>query len=442
MNSRIARSLAVLAFALTTTALANGRFPLAQQLIVDPKAPDRLVLRATYGLLVSDDHGQSWSWICEQSIGYGGVEDPSVGTTLSGALVVGIFDGFRRSADGGCNFSFPDSKLEGRYAVDLTVSPVDRKRVLVLTSNGVGGGQFDTRVWESLDEGLTFAQLGSELPSDLLGLTLDPAPSDADRIYVSGIGPAGVGVFYTSTDRGQSWTPHAVPGADIQSSPFIGAVHPTEPSIVYVRTAGSGQNRLLVTQDSGASFSEVFAAQGRMLGFALSPDGGSVLLGYGDPKGGTPIDPATLGLYLASTSDHQFARIHDGPINCLTWTTAGLYACGSQFVQGFELGFTPAALSSSSAPAFETLLKLTTVGGPLACEASSTTAPCVGLWPALCDTLGACEPADGGTGGPAPATDDPGCDCRAPRREGGPAAWLLAALVGTALILRRNASRR
>ena len=58
------------------TASANGRYPNADMLIVDPGEPSHLVLRATFGTLVSRDGGQRWSWICEESIGYTG--DPAL----------------------------------------------------------------------------------------------------------------------------------------------------------------------------------------------------------------------------------------------------------------------------------------------------------------------------------------------------------------------------
>ena len=38
-------------------ALANGRFPLANQLVVDPTNPDHMVARATFGILDTHDNG-------------------------------------------------------------------------------------------------------------------------------------------------------------------------------------------------------------------------------------------------------------------------------------------------------------------------------------------------------------------------------------------------
>jgi hypothetical protein len=48
----------VLAFSLS--AQANGRFPSAGHVEVDPADPAHIVLRATYGLVVTRDGGSRW----------------------------------------------------------------------------------------------------------------------------------------------------------------------------------------------------------------------------------------------------------------------------------------------------------------------------------------------------------------------------------------------
>ena len=84
------------------SALANGRYPNADMLIVDPGDPAHLVLRATFGTLVSRDGGQRWSWICEESIGYTG--DPAL-TILSGGRTLHAFLGnIQLSSDDACSY--------------------------------------------------------------------------------------------------------------------------------------------------------------------------------------------------------------------------------------------------------------------------------------------------------------------------------------------------
>ncbi|MEZ4225030.1 MAG: hypothetical protein R3B13_29015 [Polyangiaceae bacterium] len=429
-------------------ASANGRFPLAQQLVVAPKDPNSLALRSTFGLVLSKDGGKNWHWVCEQAIGYSGVEDPALGVTQGGALIAGIFDGLRRGDPKGCDFTFPDPQLKDRYAVDVTVDKTDPRIVYVLTSTGKGGGNFETLLWRSSDEGVTFNQLGSALPEAFLGLTLDPAPSDPNRIYVSGLGSGSAGLLYATNDAGQSWQSFTVPSADIQNSPFIGAVSPTDPLRVYLRIAGSQTNRLLLTDDGGQSFTEIFAGTGRMLGFALSPSGDEVTIGYGDPKGGAVVDPQTLGLWHAKTSDHVFTRVHEGPVNCLTWTSQSLYVCGSQFEQGFELGRVDAPSLGGGSVDFTPVFRLDDVQGPAPCPSGSgTESLCTSAWPALCELLGRCTDAgsggaDGGDAGPdAPPAPEPGdCNCIAVGRRVRLPSWIFA--IPLAFLLGRRRRHR
>ncbi|MCA9595701.1 MAG: hypothetical protein KC776_20440 [Myxococcales bacterium] len=437
-------------------ASANGRFPLAQQLVEDESDANHLVLRTTFGIVSTHDRGKTWSWICEKSVGYSGTEDPSLGITQDGTLVAGIFDGLRTSTDSGCDWKSPSTELDGKYVVDLTVEAADASHAVALTSNGIGGGKFATALWETTDSGASWHALGTALPDTVLGLTLDPAPSNPDRIYVSGVGDGGAAVLMRSSDRGKTWEQLSIPNAGVEASPFIAAIAPNDPDSLYVRTAGTDTNTLLHSADGGDTFTEIFSGVGVMLGFALSPDGQTVLVGYGDPKGGAATDPATLGLWKSATSSFSFTRIAEGPINCLRWTSTGLYACGSEFVQGFELGFAKdASFDISTANPFEPLMHLSEVDGPLTCNGSTTGAVCADEWQPVCTTIGKCTTdadagADAGTGGSGsgggsgvtpPDEEDPGdCNCRAAGSRGGGlgALALTAAALGVALSRRRR----
>src|SRR3954471_21354188 len=103
-----------------TLASANGRYPYAQQLLVDPGDPNRLWLRATYGLLTSADGGQSWDWICEAAVGYSTQEDPMLAITADGKVLVASVEGVLVSPDHGCSWSASPG-IGDRYVRDLAV---------------------------------------------------------------------------------------------------------------------------------------------------------------------------------------------------------------------------------------------------------------------------------------------------------------------------------
>src|SRR5688500_5667720 len=85
-------------------ALGNGRPPAAGQVVFHPDTDLQLLVRNTFGLAFSKDGGRSWSWICEQAIGFSGIYDPPVVIDEQGGLHVATYLGLAYSSDG-CGWS-------------------------------------------------------------------------------------------------------------------------------------------------------------------------------------------------------------------------------------------------------------------------------------------------------------------------------------------------
>src|SRR5262249_10170662 len=64
--------------ALPEEAHANGRFPSAEQLVVDPGDPNHIAVQVTYGFIHTVDAGRTWTWTCEDAAQYGGELDPPI----------------------------------------------------------------------------------------------------------------------------------------------------------------------------------------------------------------------------------------------------------------------------------------------------------------------------------------------------------------------------
>jgi hypothetical protein len=235
--------------------------------------------------------------------------------------------------------------------VDVTVQKDDPRRGLVISSTANdGGGGFETLLFETNDGAATFHRLGPPLGDDFLAQTVEVAPSDPRQIYVSGTVSADAGVIQTpaiarSTDRGATFTRTMLPSFGAGHSAWISAVDPKAPGTLYVRIRSTDKDRLLVSTDGARTFRDVYVATGSLTGFALSPDGSEVAVGgAGD------------GIMLASTRDLAFKNVSPVHAQCLTWTSAGLYACGVEWLDHFVVGLstdhgaTFAALSHMSDP--------------------------------------------------------------------------------------------
>src|SRR6185436_15964627 len=86
--------------------------------------------------------------------------------------------------------------------------------------------------------GKSFHALGPTLPESLrLVATVDVAPSNPQRIYLSGWGPNSTGVLLRSDDRGETYSALRLPtDAENDEVPFIAAVDPDNADALYVRT--------------------------------------------------------------------------------------------------------------------------------------------------------------------------------------------------------------
>ena len=417
-------------------ALANGRFPDAQQLVVEPGVEAHLAVQTTYGFVETRDGGGAWYWTCEDAAFYGGVLDPPIALLDGGTLIAGVFDGLVVATPDGCDLSLVPGELAGRFFVDVSTERSAPTSAIAVSSDGLGMGQFDTRVWKTTDRALTWAALGVALPADFLALTLDSAPSDPDRLYLTGFKIAGnvyEGNVARSTDAGATWELVPITGSANDSGPYLAAVDPNDPDTLYIRLAGN-TGRLLVSTDAGATTSEIFAATGPLAGFALSPDGGRVFVGSD-----------TDGVLSASTSDHAFTKVNDVGARCLTATDTALYVCAREAKAGYTIG-----KSLDGGATFTAIHHAQCLRGPdPACGADSSIATvCPGPWAAQKQLLQVetCEEGQGGAGGAGAGGggaggggDDGGCGCRSAGAEaGGTRALLVLALVGLVALVRRR----
>lgn len=371
-RSKLATSFVlVCAFLIPRLARGNGAFPAVSQLVADPSDPDHLVLRTTFGLLVTRDRGANWDWLCEAGAGYQNVEPP-MAVLPGGTILLGVPGGVSRSSASGCDFE----QARGIDAVvfDLARVPAEPEGAVAISGEGT-----DARLWRSDDGGKSFASVGDVI-SDFLPTTVDVAATDSDVIYASGVSGTS-GVLLRSRDAGKSFTRYVVPGATAARRPFIAAVDPRSANTVYVRLDAQGTSPLQVTRDGGESFVTSLTTTVPVAGFAISPDGATVI-----------ASNAYDGTFVASTDTLAFEKVACSGPTCLAFNEAGLFGCGDQSLDGFVVG-----RSEDLGASFQRLVDLTCVRGPAACdEGTSVGSVCPAVWPDVQQQLGAteCAPPD------------------------------------------------
>lgn len=438
-------------------ARAHGGRPQTQAILFDgDDGSGRVVVVATFGLLVGDDGGASFGWTCQESIpdGIPGIAYPAL---LAGGdrLLIATPYGLVRGDGAGCAWGREEMLID-RYVADVARAP-DR-RVIALG----GDSAVANRIFASADEGASFEAIGAALPEGLLPERLRIAPSDAQRMYVTGerftAGTTDVsGVVMTTRDGGASWIEHALPRLESVNGERVVralAVDPTDPDVLYVVVQGSEHDRLLRSSDAGASFELVMRLEAlpmpfyRPFALALAPDGSA---------------------YFGNTAEGLWVRRADGTVAlvdkyvalaCLVLRGTEMWMCGD----GLEDGFALARFATDARYEKEVVLTF----GAIARRTCGTRVDCtcdpwwndflseVGRTAELADAGPGCppEPDDGGApardaggsldggawrfdGGASPRPSGGGCGCRVGRRSGAPLPALFA-LALLALATRRR----
>ena len=456
----------------TGAAAANGRYPAASKILFSPSDSSLAVLRTTYGVLVSHDGGETWDWLCEAALGIASNQsvDPILGLTAGGTLVAAVFDRLMLSTDTGCNWGVASCPFSTQTIADIVVRPDAPHVLLAITStptptspmapSGAGApcpgtgvdvgvddsgiGNYD-QVFESTDDGAHWSALGAPIDPAAAVTTLDVAPSDPRRLYVSGYRAAGgarAAVLFVSTDSGAHWVEHPMPALDplAETEAYIASVDPLDADRVYVRTGGAGGSRLFVTSDGGNTFQIPLKLIGQMLGFALSPDGSTIYVGS-----------LADGLLAAARASLSFASVSAVHVACLATHGVELWACSTE-ASGFIAG-----VSSDRGVSFTPKLHLRNgVRAALACPPNSSAAQCSGTaFQQFCATYGCADageapgageaaPSDaavsdgdagGDAGSPAPVRPPPKPSCRCStvgNRSTAGLVLLLAGFAGTA----------
>jgi len=405
VRSLLGLAAAALALLAAPPALANGRFPSSNQIVFSPTNENIIVGRTTYAILPSTDNGKTWGYLCEDTLALPGAttyQDPELGLTANNSLVAGLYQptvGLDVSPDLGCNWNCIGGPLANQQIADIVVRPDAPHKVLALT--GTYGASADagtfSQIFQSVDDGVTWAALGTPIDPSAVVSTIDVAATDPMRIYLSAnrhYGTARTASLFVSMDDGATWAEHQVtgfnapvacldaPGMTCQSedSIFIAGVDPMDENRVYLRSNGPaatstpGDSRLYVTTDGGQTFQMVkdfplpttqnsdFIQIGEMLGFALSPDGSKVFVGTKES-----------GLWSASKTDLKFTQVNPNiHVQCLAARQAStgpeLWACADE-ISGFIFG-----KSTDDGVTFTPMMDtVTSMNGPIACSASGQT---------------------------------------------------------------------
>lgn len=449
--------LAAIASALgARSAAADGAFPDSMSVLAPAGRPHEIVLATNFGIITSEDDGASWAWSCEQD------QRGSRGQYQYGApdklrLFARDAVGLVFTDDGGCSWGVAaGSGLAGSVVTDAFPDPVDPMRVLAVVA------PMPYRLLESGDAGSTFGTLRYTAASGVSISSVEIARSDPRTAYLVTLssGSTFTTKLLRSTDRGTTWKEQDVSGAVGSGSARIIAIDPDDPMRVFLRFNADTGDKLVLTEDGGATFKAPLdiTGGGFMSSFALMVSGTILVSGM------VGVDPV---LYRSKDRGLTFAAVaHPPKLWGLVQRGSTLYGAG-QAGEAFAVG-----TSMDEGTTWQPLMRYNQVAAidscvKAACQDVCQTEVDLGLWDqAVCAASApprpdGSAPADAGAGGSGGATGDtghgdaggrtpsgagggtpgrPGCSCETAGAPGAPALALL--LCAAAICARRSRPRR
>ncbi|WP_394827577.1 WD40/YVTN/BNR-like repeat-containing protein [Pendulispora albinea] len=418
--------------------------------MVHPRNPDIILERTTFGILLSEDHGKSFHWICEPIIGFSNGLDPGVGVFEDGSYAVAGYYGLAVSHDNACSFPFMGGGLKDQYVIDISVDAKTPRNAVAITALKEGLPSTHIQVVETRDNGVTWQPTGDDIKEQLVVTTIDVAPSDPKRLYISGSYFANgerFGFVMTSKDRGKTWGPKTSIGSRQKPAVaiYMSGVDPTNADRVFARIySPDNKDTLLVSDDGFATYKELIQFKGSMYGFAIHPTGSKVVIG-GSADGVWMADRPASGI------GYVFKKQAETPVNCLRWTDETLYGCG--YPNQGPGTFVVAHSEDDGAHWTPMITALEDISATLTrCPANSDyNEKCIPDWPrqaclfAKPGQLDECAKVlqpDAGTGNPSAPSDGGGCALRTiPSAAPKTATGIAAAVFGIGLLARRRRAR-
>jgi hypothetical protein len=442
---RVAVPAAILVIAgLAAPAAAHGRLPESKSIVFRKGTPEEMAIGTSIGLMLSQDNGAHFFWVCEEAVfgGAVGIWDPDYKIATDGTIYANTPTGLRISRDGGC--SFEDAKVEPALTVqtlveDLDLGPNDEVW-LVQTDNGKINDAFVTT-----DGGHEFksAGLGSSI---IWWKSVKVAHSNPKRVYVSGyqitqVAPDGGQIapmphVLRTDDGGAHWTELPIGDFTTATSPMVVllGVSPTDPELVYAvsqnANAGGAGDLVYRSTDGGTTWKQVLATPHSVTSFTFLADG-TELVGTGNGA-------------WHSTDGVAFTPLTSPPqMSCVTQRDDGMiYACGTNWDPDYAA---VATAPPTTITPWTKQWRFVELAGPLSCPAGTIQKDLcdLQLWPSLKENLGIGDvdgpPPDAA---PPPPMKKPGGCCDADGGDGLETAVIVVLAVGIGGLLVRRGKKK
>ncbi len=356
------------------TASAHDNSPEAQRVLLPPDRPEQIIVATNFGLIFSDDGGESWLFSCEHGLSnYAspyllGPEPPDriFGMTAGGLIY---------SDDDACTWTASGGSMAEVQPFAFAVDTSNSKRVYA-----IGAPSADLRAGDSIyvsdDSGLSFSEPKYTAPPGSALLTLAVAPSQPSTVYATMLSvPDNYPILIRSVDSGEHWEMVANLLGSLGRSPFeLLAVDPTDANKLYAKVLGLSAETLAISDNGGLSFTLSVSIQGSLNAF-IQLASGTILLGGTEGTEGVA--------YRSLDAAQSFEPWPEAPhIHALAERDGKLYVGADNFADGYVV-----AVSEDEGTQLTPLMAFDEVQRVKSCVADACVEACayyagINLWPA------------------------------------------------------------
>ena len=387
--------------------MGNGAFPDSMGILLPSDRPNVIIAATNFGLLISEDDGASWGWVCEEAVAV----NPIPGNIVSlyevsrppNDLVLAVsFSGVSYSIDFGCSWDLAGGGIGDYFMYDISPDAVDPLRSYALARHGNMRSAHESR-----DGARTYgpALLTSTAPEYLTGI--ENARSGPAALYVTVdrqvTAPALWHPFIgRSYDNGSTWQPLFDPGPDFDHFriPGLIAIDPEDEKRVYLRLADAshvGQEALAIYDDLPQQGTGTMR---RVLEYQRI--GGPISAFLRRSDGALIVGALNGRAFISTDQGNSFESWPNAPhLRGLGERNGVLFAVADNFVDGYAVG------RSNDGETWEGLIRFQELTGPKNCGNLPTI--CAAAWERLRSTLGI-PASDGGMDGGVDGGADGGID--------------------------------
>lgn len=418
-------------------ARGDGAFPDSLQILLPSDRPNVIGLATNFGLILTEDAGQTWQWICEVDA-LRSANLYQVGPAPLDRFFASSGAGIVSSDDLGCHWPVSGGRIAGAVGRDVFPDPSNPDHVLGIAQPFGGATNGPFTVFESIDAGLTFDRILFQVTALDAILGVEVAATDAQVVYVAWSSGPGVHPKLSRTfDGAATWE-------TIDLEPMIGAsfvriiaVDRHDPRRIFLRIQGSGYEELAISDDAGTTLASPLHVVGQLGGFAVLPSGTIVVGGVmneGSTRRGIAFGSLDGGLTFEAWPTAPRVR-------ALAQRDGALFIAGDDASDGFAL-----AVSGDEGATLTPLMSYRDVAAIKPCVTAACVANCryessLGLWPpSVCGAFGTDAGLDGGPG----VINGPprGCGCTTSGGTAPGGAAVVAVLLALAASSRRRRPAR